>query len=409
MRIPRGAQPRHLHWAQQQLSTTAHTAASSASPHKDPQHSATTAAAAATAHGFSHHGRSLKQTGYDPYGIGYYDPYQAGVTPGFLNVDLNRETGLHVDVGTVAVDVSADKNYYGVGVGNLVGMGAAKDRGWNLQLGGGNILDVSVTKDAGLGLWLLNGLANIQIGPDGRGWETGHIAAQNVPGQATAAAASQSPPEQVTSVVVDETAAGGDESKTAAATGSEVHLAAESAAAATEEPIITEEPIRMDLSTVTASPEPPAPQPAAARSSAARRARPSTYVEPRPVTYVEPREVVIAQDGSDAWSAAAPQDTTALQAAPAAVGPVDFAPVMPLATASEVVAYQYPYAAGMRPVQQVAVPTPTAATAAAVAAAGLRRACEGGTMVAVAGNRFKCKYRRTQQPARASPYYGVNG
>lgn len=94
-------------------------------------------------------GRSLIQTGYDPYGYGYYDPYSAGVTPGFVNVDVNRETGLHVDVGDVAVDVSADKNYVGLGVGKLLGVGAARDRGWNFQLGGGSVLDASVTKVRG--------------------------------------------------------------------------------------------------------------------------------------------------------------------------------------------------------------------------------------------------------------------
>lgn len=91
-------------------------------------------------------GRGLLQILNDPYGYGYYDPYSAGVTPGFVNVDVNRETGLHMDVGHVAVDVSADKNYVGLGVGTLFGVGAARDRGWNLQLGDGKVLDASVTK-----------------------------------------------------------------------------------------------------------------------------------------------------------------------------------------------------------------------------------------------------------------------
>eukprot|EP00775_Hariotina_reticulata_P009682 gene9682-9840_t len=110
----------------------------------------------------SHFRRRLQQLGYDPYGIGYNEVYQAGVTPGFVNLDINRETGLHLGVGTVAVDVSADKNYVGFGVGNLLGVGAARDRGWNLQLGGGNVLDASVTKDAGLGLWILDG-SNVAV------------------------------------------------------------------------------------------------------------------------------------------------------------------------------------------------------------------------------------------------------
>jgi hypothetical protein len=140
----------------------------------------------------------LQQLGYDPYGIGFTDPYQAGVTPGFINLDINRETGLHLGVGTVAVDVSADKNYVGFGVGNIIGVGAARDRGWNLQLGGGNVLDASVTKDAGLGLWILDGLVNVQIGPDGtpKGAATGFMR------QAAAAV-----PSDMTSIVVDDTTA----------------------------------------------------------------------------------------------------------------------------------------------------------------------------------------------------------
>jgi hypothetical protein len=68
------------------------------------------------------------------------------VTPGFVNLDLNRETGLHVGVGDAVLDVSADKNYVGFGLGQALGFGKAKDRGWNLQLGGGNVLDVSLTR-----------------------------------------------------------------------------------------------------------------------------------------------------------------------------------------------------------------------------------------------------------------------
>jgi hypothetical protein len=61
-------------------------------------------------------------------------------------LDLNRETGLHLGVGDAVLDVSADKNYVGFGLGQALGFGKAKDRGWNLQLGGGNVLDVSLTR-----------------------------------------------------------------------------------------------------------------------------------------------------------------------------------------------------------------------------------------------------------------------
>ena len=367
-------------------------------------------------HAVSHHGRSLKQLGYDPYGIGYYDPYQAGVTPGFVNVDLNRETGLHVDVGTVAVDVSADKNYYGLGVGNLVGVGAAKDRGWNLQLGGGSILDVSVTKDAGLGLWLLNGLANIQIGPDGRGWETGHIAAQNVPGEqpeAAAAAAAATPagqaPQQVTSVVVDEAHPDGSNGQpSGGAVDGVVHAASEVPAAAVEEPIITEEPINLSLSAAVdeASRGAVLPATAAPRSSSARRSRPPRYVEPRPPTYVEPRPGAAVSD-SDAVvlpvaaqsSDAAAVDPAELAATPPDVtawGPAPALQPLPTTDLQRSTATVQNAAAGTAPVQP-------AVTAAAAAAAPMpRRACEGGAMVAVAGNKFKCRYRRTRQAASAN-------
>lgn len=359
------------------------------------------------------HGRSLKQLGYDPYGIGYYDPYQAGVTPGFVNVDLNRETGLHVDVGTVAVDVSADKNYYGLGVGNLVGVGAAKDRGWNLQIGGGNILDVSVTKDAGLGLWLLNGLANIQIGPDGRGWETGHIAAQSVPGQASAAVAGtagQPAGQQVTSVVVDEPPAGDGKAAAAAAVAGEVHAASDSAeATAVEEPIITEEPISPELTAEVAgmgeealqAATAAAPQPsaaaaaAAARSSAARRAKPRKYIEARPAVYVQPRPVVVATEEDTLGAGAAQFDGAAAAAAAAAVPQYASQPAAGVQPA--VVPFNAavpPYApAGVVGVQQVPA-------VAAAAAAAPRRACEGGVMVAVAGNKLKCRYRKGSRPAQ---------
>lgn len=39
---------------------------------------------------------------------------------------------------------------------------------YNVQVGNGNVMDLSVTKDAGFGLWLFNGLVNVNIGPDGR-------------------------------------------------------------------------------------------------------------------------------------------------------------------------------------------------------------------------------------------------
>jgi hypothetical protein len=352
--------------------------------------------------------------GYDPYGIGYYDPYTAGVTPGFVNVDLNRETGLHVDVGTVAVDVSADKNYYGLGVGNLVGVGAAKDRGWNLQLGGGNILDVSVTKDAGLGLWLLNGLANIQIGPDGRGWETGHIAAQSVPGQAAAGAAAAgatagqpaTAAQQVTSVVVDEPPAAGSDSQAAATAEGDVHIASDSsaAAAAVEEPIITEEPINPELSAEVAGMTDQQQQQAAAaaiRSSAARRAKPRKYIEARQAVYVQPKPVVVATE-EDTLGTGVPQFDEAAAAASMANGRSAAQPAAAQLATAPTAPTVMPAAAAVAPYAAAGVTAGGHVPAAAAAVAGVapRRACEGGEMIAVAGNKFKCKYRKGTRPQR---------
>lgn len=90
-------------------------------------------------------------------------------------MDVNPLAGYHLDAAGVSLDVSADKNYLGLGIGSLLGIGIARDRGWNLQLGGGNILDASVTRDAGLGLWILDGLVNIQIMPNGS-WALGTVA-----------------------------------------------------------------------------------------------------------------------------------------------------------------------------------------------------------------------------------------
>ncbi|KIY95457.1 hypothetical protein MNEG_12504 [Monoraphidium neglectum] len=105
----------------------------------------------------------------DPWGTanGYYDPQGPGYIPGFINVDVSKEYGAHFDFGPVAVDLTQD--FAGFTVGNAVGAGYARDgRGYNVQLGGGNIMDLSVNKGSGFGLWLLNGLVNINIGADGR-------------------------------------------------------------------------------------------------------------------------------------------------------------------------------------------------------------------------------------------------
>jgi hypothetical protein len=105
----------------------------------------------------------------DPWGTagGYYDPYGPGYIPGFINIDISQQYGRHVDVGPVAVDLTND--YAGFAISNAVGVGVARSgEGFDVQLGNGNIMDLSVTKSAGFGLWLLNGLVNINIGPDGR-------------------------------------------------------------------------------------------------------------------------------------------------------------------------------------------------------------------------------------------------
>jgi hypothetical protein len=126
-------------------------------------------------------GRSLKQVVSTTY-----DPYAGGVTPGLINVDVNAVTGTHLDAGGLAVDISADQNYIGFSLGNIFGVGIARDRGYDIQLGGGNLADISVTKDAGIGLWLLNGLVNLNYMPGG-GWSLGTVAAQGSISEAVAA------------------------------------------------------------------------------------------------------------------------------------------------------------------------------------------------------------------------------
>lgn len=126
----------------------------------------------------------------DPWGTagGYYDPYGPGYIPGFVNVDVSKQYGTHVDVGPVAVDLTQD--YAGLALGALAGVGVARDgRGFDVQLGNGNIMDFSVTKGAGFGLWLLNGLVNINIGPDGR-WNA--VASASTSGGVVSAAATNS-------------------------------------------------------------------------------------------------------------------------------------------------------------------------------------------------------------------------
>jgi hypothetical protein len=132
--------------------------------------------------------RKLRQALFDPYGYGDFNPYSAGQQPGFVNVDINRETGTHFSIGGVTVDQSADGNYFGFGLGDLFGFGVSKDRGYNVQLGGGSLMDLSVTRDAGLGLWILDGLININLGPNSASWIAEPIvAAGNMNAQVVAA------------------------------------------------------------------------------------------------------------------------------------------------------------------------------------------------------------------------------
>jgi hypothetical protein len=134
-----------------------------------------------------------------PYIRSLDDLYSGGVTPGLVNIDQNPVTGTHLDAAGVSVDVSADKNYIGFAAGNIFGVGIARDRGFNVQIGGGNILDASVTKDAGIGLWILDGLININIMPDGT-WSFGTVAARGTINEAVAAAVEPTP---LISVLVD--------------------------------------------------------------------------------------------------------------------------------------------------------------------------------------------------------------
>jgi hypothetical protein len=63
----------------------------------------------------------------DPWGTasGYYDPYGAGYVPGFVNVDVSKQYGTHLDVGPVAFDLTTD--YAGLALGPLAGVGVARD------------------------------------------------------------------------------------------------------------------------------------------------------------------------------------------------------------------------------------------------------------------------------------------
>lgn len=63
----------------------------------------------------------------DPWGTanGYYDPYGPGYIPGFINVDISKQYGTHLDFGPAAVDITND--YAGFAIGGAVGAGWARD------------------------------------------------------------------------------------------------------------------------------------------------------------------------------------------------------------------------------------------------------------------------------------------
>ncbi|WIA11689.1 hypothetical protein OEZ85_011786 [Tetradesmus obliquus] len=320
--------------------------------------------------------RSLKQI--DPYGYTYYDPYVAGVTPGFVNLDLNRETGLHLGVGDAVIDVSADKNYVGFGLGQALGFGKAKDRGWNLQLGGGNVLDVSLTRDAGLGLWALDGLLNVNIGPDNKDNSRAGVAAMSTPGD-------PAPAPEVTSVVVDE---------------SSIRSAAMDAAGQPPTQVFVDATTTESYPTYgTGSAE---AYPTYGTGSA--EAYP-TYGTGGPAGYASTVEQNPPLDPYPTYTTGGAAQTTE-QNPPYPTYGSGSMPVQDDASIS--VTEDYPtYTTGaVAPGAAAAAVAPAAGAAAAAAAP--RRACEGGEQVWVAGNKYKCRYKRAQQLAPVQVAAGLN-
>eukprot|EP00878_Enallax_costatus_P005061 GHUV01005321.1.p1 GENE.GHUV01005321.1~~GHUV01005321.1.p1 ORF type:complete len:427 (+),score=144.24 GHUV01005321.1:504-1784(+) len=267
------------------------------------------------------------------------NPYAGGVTPGLINIDSNAQTGFHVDVGGVALDFSADGNYMGAALGDLVGVGIARDRGYTIQLGGGNLLDLSVTKDAGLGIWFVNGLLNLNIDANGM-WRLTTAAS---PG--TIAETVASSPTAVTAVTVDDLIAatttnstGITTTATTSSTGSTTTNSGSSTSSTGTTAITT------TASTKTSSSTGPftSNSGSSASSSGLDNSRIASGGD-----YADYEAFGVQAAGSD---------TAAKNAASSSSG------------------------------------TTTSSTATSSSGTSVRAPCQGGTVVSVSGNKYKCKY-----------------
>lgn len=94
-------------------------------------------------------------------------------TPNLVEVDVNRDTGMYFGLGPQSGRASvgiAPGGQVNVGLGSMFNIGYDRNYGMNLQLGthtSGNVMDLSLARDIGFSLSLLNGLANINISPGG--------------------------------------------------------------------------------------------------------------------------------------------------------------------------------------------------------------------------------------------------
>uniref|UniRef100_A0A383VGU5 Uncharacterized protein n=1 Tax=Tetradesmus obliquus TaxID=3088 RepID=A0A383VGU5_TETOB len=293
-------------------------------------------------------GRSLKQTSYAGY-----DPYAGGVTPGLINVDVNAVTGTHLDAAGVAIDISADQNYIGFSLGNIFGVGIARDRGYDIQIGGGNLADISVTKDAGIGLWLLNGLVNLNYMPVG-GWSLGTMAAQGTISEAVAAGNAtlanivvNVPGSSISAPipVIEVNGTTSSQVSTYYNDYGQVAVTGGSSSSSYTAP---------SSSTYNTYSSPPS----SSSSSSSSTFDSSSYLVSRDATDC-------SEDYSNLWSVeSAYSDTAAMSAANAAAGGV--------------------YSA-----------LTSGGSSSSSTNASIRRACEGGTVVAVSGSKFTCRYKRS--------------
>jgi hypothetical protein len=303
-------------------------------------------------------GRSLQQVAY-----GTYDPYAGGVTPGLVNVDVNGVTGTHFDAAGLAFDMSADQNYIGFSIGNIFGVGIARDRGYDIQIGGGNLADISVTKDAGIGLWLLNGLVNLNYMPGG-GWSLGTVAAQGTISEAVAAGNAT-----LANVMVDYPSSS---SSNVAAPIPVIEVDGTTSSQVStyysDYGVVSSTGSGSSSSSYSSSYNSAAPAPASSSTYNTYSTQPSSSSMDSS-SYLVSREATDYTDYSNLWSIeSAYSDTAAMSAAAAAAG------------------------GGM---YSNAASTSSSSSSSSSSNSSTRRACEGGTVVAVSGSKFTCRYKRS--------------